>query len=286
MTESFEPAAGAAEAACYRHPDRRAGVKCQRCGNDICGSCMTTASVGFHCPSCLKRDGQQVMNRQNGFGAAQPYLTMAIIAVNALIFLAQMAGANTLESDFLLNVAPVEGGGEWWRILTSGFLHGGLIHIGFNMYLLWMLGQSLEQRFGIFTYGATYLAGLLGGSLGAMLIEPTASVVGASGAVFALMGLVAVLQRKGGINIWQSGIGGLVLINIMFSFTPGISLGGHAGGLVAGVLSGVLLTEVVPRLNIKSKWIETAVILALVAVLAIALLPALDRACDISNFCR
>ncbi len=250
---------------------------------------MTTASVGFHCPECLKGNKQQVLTLQNDFGAGRPIVTMALMAVNFAVFLFDLAGGATIMGagtsdlwfDLGLNAHFVDATGEWYRVLTSGFIHGGIIHIGFNMYLLWAIGQSLEKRFGRLTFGLVYLAGLIGGSLGALLLEPNALVGGASGAVFALMGLMLILQRHGGVNIFQSGIGRLVLLNIIFSFRGGVSLGGHGGGLLAGVLIGLIVTEAVPKLTNgtgRPKWIELGLIVSLTAILALGVVLAVARA--------
>lgn len=250
---------------------------------------MTTASVGFHCPECLKGDKQQVLTRHNDFGAGRPIVTMTLMAVNFAVFLLDLVqGANIMGSgisevwfDFALRADVVDVRGEWYRVITSGFIHSGIIHIGFNMYLLWAIGQSLEKRFGRLTFALVYFAGLIGGSLGAMLLDPNALVGGASGAVFALMGLMLVLQRQGGVNVFQSGIGRLVLLNILFSFRGGVSLGGHGGGLLAGVLIGLIVTEVVPKLTKgtgKSKLVERALIVGLIVLLSIGVVFAVARA--------
>lgn len=240
---------------------------------------MATASVGFHCPECLKGDNQKVLSRSNNFGEkSYTPIVSALIVVNALIFLYGMAIGNQesrqFEFDFLLNASLITFDDSWWRVLTSGFLHANLIHVGFNMYLLFAIGQQLEKRYGWMTFAGLYLAGLLGGSLGVFLIEPTSRAVGASGAVFALMGFLMVIQWKNGINVMQSGIGRLVMLNIMFSFMPGISKGGHFGGLIAGCLAALIVTDMLPKFTPKaSKTITAAAMFAFAAVLAIAVVP-------------
>jgi membrane associated rhomboid family serine protease len=184
-----------------------------------------------------------------------PQVTYALIAINVIAFLAE--GNLTLTSGGVGNSVYREGAllgsseipglvgqgvahGQWWRILTGGFLHENLLHIGFNMYVLYFLGQMLEPALGRLKFGVIYAVSLLAGSLGALLVSPHALTVGASGAVFGLMGAAAIEMRARRISIMQSGIGGLILINLIISFTlPGISWGGHIGGLVGGALAAL-----------------------------------------------
>ncbi|HUF32841.1 MAG TPA: rhomboid family intramembrane serine protease, partial [Acidimicrobiales bacterium] len=132
--------------------------------------------------------------------------------------------------------------GEWYRIVTSGFLHFGLVHLGFNMFILYMLGQMMEPALGRVRFGVIYVAGLLGGAFGALLLSPDARTAGASGAVFGLMGAAVVGMRHRGVDPMQSGIGGLLVLNVVITFAvPGISIGGHLGGLAGGALAGAAI---------------------------------------------
>jgi membrane associated rhomboid family serine protease len=134
--------------------------------------------------------------------------------------------------------------GEYWRLVTSGFLHANLWHIGLNMYLLWILGGMLEPAIGKVRFLVVYFTALLGGAFGALVVSPLSPTVGASGAIFGLMGATAVVMHRRGINIFEAGIGGLILINLVLSFViPGISVGGHLGGLVAGALAMLAIHE-------------------------------------------
>jgi membrane associated rhomboid family serine protease len=138
--------------------------------------------------------------------------------------------------------------GEQWRIVTGGFLHAGLFHIGMNMLLLWLLGSQLEPLLGRLQFLALYVTGLIAGSFGVLLVDPTAPTVGASGAIFGLMGAMVMAQRARGIDPWQSGIGGLIVLNLIITFTvPNVSIGGHVGGLVGGLLAGGLIFEIEKR---------------------------------------
>src|SRR6202020_2788157 len=182
----------------------------------------------------------------------RPEVTLALIAINVVAFLAEgsfsitgnPSGAvyekgalfGSLEGIPTLGVAH----GQWWRIITGGFLHENLIHIGFNMYVLYVLGMMLEPALGRLRFGLIYAVSLLTGSLGALIVSPHAVTVGASGAVFGVMGAAAVEMRARQIPIMQSGVGGLILIHLVIRFTlPGISWGGHIGGLIGGALVAI-----------------------------------------------
>jgi membrane associated rhomboid family serine protease len=140
--------------------------------------------------------------------------------------------------------------GDWWRPITSGFLHANIIHIGFNMFLLFQLGMLLENAIGRVSYATLYFTALLGGSFLVLVLDPNSATLGASGAVFGLMGAAFVGLRSRGIDPFSTGIGSLIVLNLVFTFAlPGISIGGHIGGLVAGAASGWLLFEGAPRLE-------------------------------------
>ena len=185
--------------------------------------------------------------------ATVPRVTYALIAINVIVFLAEGKGAFTFggaASGSLIYKGALLGSsevpalagqgvahGQWWRILTGGFLHENLLHIGFNMWVLYYLGMMLEPTIGRLRFGVIYAVSLLIGSFGALLISPHELTVGASGAIFGLMGAAAVEMRARQIPLMQSGVGGLILINLIISFSiPGISWGGHLGGLVGGAI--------------------------------------------------
>lgn len=134
--------------------------------------------------------------------------------------------------------------GEWWRVITGTFLHADLRHLLFNMLILYLLGRRLERFVGPALLAGTYAVSLLGGSAGALLLRPDAFVVGASGAVYGLMGASFVVEFLRGGNPWRDGLGSLIIINVFISFViPGISIGGHLGGLVTGVLAGFAIGD-------------------------------------------
>jgi membrane associated rhomboid family serine protease len=228
---------------CYRHPNRATGVSCSNCGRPICPDCMTATPVGMRCPECAKQRTKVHTARTM---QSEPRATVAIIILCVVAFLGSgrfglaSGGGNNLFFDFALNGPAIDIGGEYWRLVTGGFLHGNLIHILFNMYLLWVLGNMLEPSLGTPRFAVLYGTALLWGSFGALVVTPDAMTVGASGAVFGLMGAAAVELRARGINPFQTDIGMLILINLGISFIlPGISIGGHIGGLVGGALVGL-----------------------------------------------
>ncbi len=238
-------------ATCYRHPSRETGVSCSNCGRPICTDCMTTTPVGMRCPECA-RQKTQVKTLRNS--QRRPEVTIALIVINVIVFLTEgnftFSGGPTgkvYEEGALfgsLKGLPTLGvaHGQWWRIVTSGFMHENLIHIGFNMYVLYILGQMLEPALGRVKFATIYAVSLLCGSFGALLVTPHSPTVGASGAVFGLMGAAAVEMRARQIPVMQSGVGGLILLNLVISFAlPGISWGGHIGGLIGGAVTMLVL---------------------------------------------
>jgi membrane associated rhomboid family serine protease len=234
---------------------------------------MTPTSVGMRCPECSKQS-TRVMTMRNM--VTQPRVTFALIAINAIVFLS--------EGSFTLNGQPTgkvyeEGAlfgsirgvptlgvahGQWWRLVTSGFLHENFLHIGFNMWVLYYLGTMLEPALGHVKFGVIYAVSLLAGSFGALLVTPHSPTVGASGAVFGLMGAAAVEMRARQIPIMQSGVGTLIVLNLVISFTlPGISWGGHIGGLIGGALAALAI-------QLGDRYRSQALALAGCAAIAVA----------------
>lgn len=170
-----------------------------------------------------------------------PFVTYALIAVNVIAFLMIPGTRSSRIGDYTLWAAPIDILGEWYRVVTSAFLHVNIIHILFNMAVLFQLGSILERALSWWRFAGLYAIGLLGGSVGALLLSPDVQTVGASGAVYGLMGALFVLSSRRGLDPWR-GVGGLIVINLLITITiPNISLGGHLGGLVAGGLAAILL---------------------------------------------
>ena len=157
--------------------------------------------------------------------------------------------------------------GEWYRIVTSGFLHANLMHVGFNMFILYRLGQLLEPALGRGRFLLVYFVALLGGSFGVLLIDPNHFTVGASGAVFGVMGAAVAVFRARGVNIMDSGLGTTIFLNLALTFIiPGISIGGHVGGLVTGYVAGELLMSIGPQFLKDQRLAVASVVLLGVAV--------------------
>ena len=234
---------------CYRHPNRETAVSCSSCGRPICPDCMTPTPVGMRCPECASQRTKVVRGVGEASLFASAPATLILIALNAAAFLAEIVsgsgglnvGRSSAAFDFGL-YGPFVAEGEWYRLITGGFLHNDLIHIGFNMFALYFLGRILEPSIGTPRFVAVYVASLFGGALGALLLSPDALTIGASGAVFGIFGATFVIARGRGIDNVAGTIGVILLINLALSFArPNISIGGHLGGLVAGAICAVAI---------------------------------------------
>jgi len=211
---------------------------------------MTPTPVGMRCPECASQR-TKVTRGPAAFGdSAGTPATYVLIALNLVAFLAEIVTGtgglrvvgSTIFFDFGLRGIAVADG-EWYRLLTSGFLHVSFIHIGFNMFALFVLGRLLEPAIGTPRFVALYFASLFAGSFGALaLSDPITTTVGASGAVFGLFGAAFVIARGRGFNALASELGFLLLINLAFTFAvSNISVGGHLGGLAGGLICAMLI---------------------------------------------
>ena len=263
---------------CYRHPDRETGVSCSSCGRPICPDCMTPTPVGMRCPECASQKTKVVRGPSGGAesGFMGSPATYVLVAINVVLYLIEISAggggcsiptSNSVIQDLGL-AGPFVAEGEWYRMVTSGFLHGGLLHIGFNMLLLFMLGRMLEPSLGTQRFVLLYFASLLCGSFGALLMDPNVITVGASGAVYGLFGASFLLARERGMNALAGELGLLIVFNLVISFTvPGISIGGHLGGLAGGAAcAAVLIAGARGILGPNHKLAEYAVIVAVGAV--------------------
>jgi membrane associated rhomboid family serine protease len=238
-------------AACYRHPDRETGLSCSECGRPICTDCVTFAPVGLRCPDHaasanapkVQRQVQRAARRTARIRPGDAIVTRVLVAINIVVYVitvAQGSGLNDPGGSLFNKWAlfgPLVDHGDWWRLITSAFLHASLIHIAFNMLALWWLGAPVELLLGRARFVGLYLVSGLAGAAGALVADPNAVTVGASGAIFGLLGAGLILE-------WQAtgSIAGnyltLIVINLAISFAvPGISIGGHVGGLIGGTLA-------------------------------------------------
>jgi membrane associated rhomboid family serine protease len=248
---------------CYRHPDRETGLSCSECGRPICADCATFAPVGIRCPDHAgvrrgptTRVKPKPVRRAPGVALAtgNAPITKALIAINLGIYLITAVQGNGLNDPggALLNKFILVGSKahlgfftpygdlahdhQWWRLVTAMFLHASILHIAFNMYALWVIGTPIEQYLGKARYLGLYFVSGLAGSAGALVQAPYTPVLGASGAIFGILGAMMILE-------WQvtgrlaGQAAALVAINLGISFViPGISWGGHVGGLIGGIL--------------------------------------------------
>ncbi|HET7487831.1 MAG TPA: rhomboid family intramembrane serine protease [Acidimicrobiales bacterium] len=274
--------ATAGERTCFHHPDRETGRTCTRCDRPACSDCLTPAPVGAHCWQCIKAARPPARQRLRSWNAGKNILaTQILVAVNVAVFFIGLAvgaravagggsslftEAGRVHQDYAL-FGPSVAAGEWYRLLTSGFLHYGIIHLGLNMAALYSLGQLLEPELGRLRFVTLYMACLLAGSLGALLLSPHALTAGASGAIFGLFGAAAAGMRLRGYSVWRTPVGSLILFNLVFTFVvPGISIGGHLGGFVAGLFLGtVMLREPISRAAVL-RGVVVAVVVAVLAV--------------------
>lgn len=239
--------------------------------------------MGSHCLDCARAARPNLATRARYANARQPTLvTYVLMAINVAVFAAvtlsdpsslgdtSISGRSTEEfGQFDIGLGrPFLAEGEWYRMLTSGFLHFGIIHLAFNMLLLFQLGQLLEPLVGRLRFALLYVAALLAGSAGAMVIQPDQFHGGASGAVFGLMGAAAVSMQRRGVNPLSSSLGTVLMLNLILTFTiGGISIGGHLGGIVGGAAAGWFM--VAPNWRTTPVWVSYA---APVAVIVIAVL--------------
>ncbi|AQX15968.1 MULTISPECIES: rhomboid family intramembrane serine protease [Tessaracoccus] len=286
---------------CYRHPDQPTRITCQRCERPICPSCMVPGAVGFQCPKCVSqghRETRQLLLPYGGTRVRNPKATsVALIAVNALVWVAVLLTGGAFGTLYNLLAMVPEGlcpvgdrilltgpagcvaeGYSWlpgvatgapWQVLTSGFTHAAAWHLGFNMLVLWLLGPTIEQVLGRARYLAVYLVALLGGSAGVMLLsQPYSSSVGASGAIYGLMGalLLIAIRHKGdvrGILFWLG-------LNVVLSFTwSGISWEGHLGGLAGGMAAAAIIMYL-PKGRRGLQWPLVALLAAVFVAVIVA----------------
>jgi membrane associated rhomboid family serine protease len=238
---------------CYRHPNRETGLSCSECGRPICTDCMTIAPVGIRCPDHSGKArgaaGAARSLRRLGYEGTGALATKALIAVNVLVFLVQLAqgpsiavpGGALFDRGSLYGPAVAQG--EWWRLITAAFLHASIIHIGMNMLVLAWVGGAMEAALGRARFLLLYLVSALAGSAGALLLTPTAHTVGASGAIYGIFGAGIVLERQRNYVFGGSALT-LVVINLALSYAiPNVSIGGHLGGLAGGVLATLALSR-------------------------------------------
>lgn len=256
---------------CYRHPDREAYISCQRCERLICPECMNDASVGFQCPSCIAEGAKSVRAPRTLAGGAvtakDNVVSMTLIGINLLAFLIQLATGDRASDIYQQGAMQgyVVADGDYWRLLTSAFLHAGLLHIAFNMYALYLFGPFVERALGTWRFIVAYLTMAVFASVFVyVLTDPVIVTIGASGAVFGLFGMAMIFLLKAKQDI--STLLVLLVINAFLSLRGGISWQGHLGGFVIGCLLGLAFAYA-PR---ERKQLVQVVVLAAVWIGMIA----------------
>ncbi len=269
-----QPVPAQTAATCTWHPDRVTALQCSRCGRPACPECLTPASVGFQCRQCVAdgRATQRVARTVAGSRVDEtPIVSYLLIAINVLVFAVTAIQAKsllTMDGSAWFNggllIPGVVAHGEWWRVVTSGFIHIGVIHLIMNMVSLWLIGPALERFVGRVRFLVIYLVSMLGGSVAVLaLTSYAASAAGASGAIFGILGALAVAFRRHRLDMRQLII--VLVLNLWFSFQfAGISWQAHVGGLITGALIGAVM--VYPPARTRMAW-QVGGTVAILAVL-------------------
>lgn len=255
-----EPDAAVAPPTCYRHPGRETHIRCTRCGRSICPDCMISAAVGFQCPNCVREGSKDVRAPRTRLGGKvqtnSEIVTRILIAINIGMFLLALLGGPQLQARLVLigrGFSAGAGGlvgvanGEWYRLLTATFLHVGLLHLALNMFALWIFGSQLERQLGRARYLTLYLlSGLAGSAVSYAFSQPNQPSLGASGAVFGLVGAALVIGRKLRYDI--SVVAAFLVLNLVIGFmVSNIDWRAHLGGLAAGLTLGAAYAYAPPR---------------------------------------
>ncbi len=249
MSEPTQEAPGAvAPPVCPRHPDRVSYVRCQRCERPACPQCQVPAPVGVLCVDCVRAANQAARGARTGLGfpraPGRPYVTLGIIAAAVGFYLYGMATGFS-QWQITYGLWPAASAQEPWRWITSAFVHGGLFHIGINMFVLYQVGSQLEPVMGRVRFAILYGVSLVGGSVAIQLLAaPNSLHLGASGAIFGLFGAYGLLLYKLKLP-WQSMAATAGIWLAAGFFLAGISWQGHVGGLVFGTLTMVVLLRLV-----------------------------------------
>ncbi|MEI5098868.1 rhomboid family intramembrane serine protease [Streptomyces sp. PmtG] len=268
---------------CYRHPERDTGISCTRCERPICPECMISASVGFQCPECVRGGSgtghapaaSQPRTLAGGTLTADPrLLTKIILALNVMVFVAIRMDESIASDLFLIGRWPpypyeaLEGvaDGQVYRLITATFAHQEIWHIAFNMLGLWWLGGPLEAALGRARFLVLYLLSALAGSALTYAAEsPSEASLGASGAIFGLLGATAVLMRR--LNYDMRPVIALLALNLLFTFTwHGIAWQAHVGGLVAGVAIAYGMVHAPRERRSLVQWGTCALVFAVIVV--------------------
>ena len=258
---------------CPRHPDQATGVRCTRCQRPVCAQCMVPAPVGFQCTDCVSAASgtvRQATTPAGGTPIGRPLVTYILIGITAGIFLLQFTvGIDEVASSWGMWPVGISIGGEWWRLLTAAFLHGSFLHIAFNMYVLFALGPTLERILGHGRYLTLYILAALGGGVASYAFSDMRTVsVGASGAIFGLMGALVVAGRRLRWDITQVLV--LLGVNVVIGFlSPDVDWRAHFGGLVIGALVAAVFVWTPPPFQAVRVWWQALGVLAILGGLVV-----------------
>jgi len=265
---------------CYRHPDRPTGLRCSRCDRPICGECANPAPVGQLCPD----DARSKVRVRGLPGGERPVATLTLLVLNTVMLVAAAALSGSafglLDPTVpalcrlgALNASAIAESGQWWRLLTVMVLHGGLLHWAFNSWALWAFGPTLEGLLGRARFVALYVGSGLVGAGASFAFNQTTLGVGASGAIFGLLGaLVAYFfrRRQAGGSVPLQNLLLVLLLNLFIaSRNPSIDNLAHIGGFLAGVAAMGLFDAAGPR---NRSWQSAALALPFLAGIALAVL--------------
>lgn len=283
---SQAPGVSSSAPTCFRHPNRETYVSCVRCGRPACPDCLRSAAVGQQCVECVRGANKGTRQATAPFGgkvATTPVVTWTLIALNVLLYIVEIAYPKVINYGQLVGKAYDHrlsdlvgvGFGDWYRLISSAFLHYplsggfGIFHILFNMYALYIIGPALEQLLGHLRFIVVYLVSAVGGAALFYLLAPAAALaIGASGAIFGLFGAWFVLARR--LRLDARMIIGLIAINLVISFLGAsfIAWQDHVGGLIAGAA----LTAAFAYAPTRNRTLtQAAATIGIVALLVVAI---------------
>ena len=256
---------------CYRHPDRQSFIICQRCGRTVCSECQTQAAVGVHCPECVRearesaprtsRGTRTRLKRSMAPSSGVAIVSYTLIGLNVVFFALDFITGGSLYPWLAYRGDFTES--QPWRMLTSAFMHASVLHLLFNMYSLFIFGPVIEHAVGRVRFAVLYLLAAFGGSLAVLLLAPNQAVVGASGAIFGLLGAFFIIQRRLGGNNTQILV--LIGLNVVFGFiVPNVAWQAHLGGLIVGAAVAAVYMATRHR---SKKAIQIAAVIGIAAAL-------------------
>lgn len=260
---------------CYRHPDREAYITCQRCERLICPECMNDAAVGFQCPTCLADGNKSVRQARTIAGGAVSEragrVSLILIGINVVVYVLQLATQGQPGSVFQRGAMQgfAVSGGDYWRLITSAFLHGSLLHLAFNMYALYLFGPFVERALGTVRFVAAYVTMAVFSSVFVYWLSgPATATVGASGAVFGLFAIALLLLLRARQDVRTLLV--MLAINAVISTQGNISWQGHLGGFAAGLALGGAFAYA-PRDRKQLVQVSVFALMAVVIVVGVVL---------------